>query len=82
MKGEEKYWLDDPKNVWKIIWALFGLCAGLIGLDFFVHKHGHFRFEEWWGFYAIFGFVACVLLVLVAKGMRLFLKRGEDYYDE
>ena len=32
-------------------------------------------------FYAIFGFTACVTLVLIAKQMRRILKRKEDYYD-
>ena len=33
------------------------------------------------GFYAVYGFVACVLLVLLAKEMRKVLIRKEDYYD-
>ena len=82
MSGERKRWLDEPKNVWKVVFALFALCAILIGLDFVVEKHTHFLFEEWWGFYAVYGFVACVLLVLAAKVLRFFVKRGEDYYDE
>ena len=38
-------------------------------------------FEGLWGFYAIYGFVACVILVLLAKEMRKLLMRDEDYYD-
>jgi hypothetical protein len=50
--------------------------------EFFVHKHPHFPWEQWWGFYAVYGFVACVLLVLVAKYiLRPIVKRREDYYD-
>ena len=33
-------------------------------------------------FYPVYGFVGCVVLVLVAKWMRSFLMRPEDYYDE
>ena len=36
--------------------------------------------ELFYGFYPIYGFVACVLLVLTAKVMRLVLKRDESYY--
>jgi hypothetical protein len=32
-------------------------------------------------FYAVYGFVACVLLVLIAKEMRKVIMRKEDYYD-
>jgi len=82
MTGEDrKYWLDEPGNVKRIIWALFAVCAALFLADAFYHKHSHFEAENFFGFYAIFGFVVCVALVLAAKGMRLFLMRSEDYYD-
>lgn len=82
MSGEDrKYWLDEPGNVQKIIWALFAVCAALFLADAFYHKHSHFEAENFFGFYAIFGFVVCVALVLAAKGMRVFLMRSEDYYD-
>ena len=32
------------------------------------------------GFYGVFGFVACALLVLAAKALRRLLMRPEDYY--
>jgi phosphatidylserine synthase len=82
MSGEDrKYWLDEPGNVKKIIWALLAVCAALFLADTFYHKHSHFEAENFFGFYAIFGFVVCVALVLAAKGMRVFLMRSEDYYD-
>ena len=30
----------------------------------------------------IYGFVACVLLVLIAKEMRKIVMRNDDYYDD
>lgn len=82
MSGEDrKYWLDEPGNVKKIIWALFAVCAGLFLADAFYHKHPHFEVESFFGFYAIFGFAVCVALVLAAKWMRIILMRSEDYYD-
>ena len=41
----------------------------------------HFPYEMWFGFYCLYGFAACVLLVLVAKQLRRVLMRGERYYD-
>ena len=54
--------------------------------DLLFHRHlnfaeGVFPVEGWFGFYAIYGFVACVLLVLTATQMRKVLMRREDYYD-
>jgi len=33
------------------------------------------------GFYSLYGFVACVILVLLAKEMRKLVMRDEDYYE-
>ncbi|MEX2311419.1 MAG: hypothetical protein WD624_03085 [Rhodospirillales bacterium] len=77
----KKYRLDDSKNVRKVLIALFIVCAGLFVADAFYHKHSYFEAEDWFGFYAIFGFVMCIGLVLVAKLLRVFLMRDEEYYD-
>lgn len=71
-----------PSN--RLGWGIglfFILCAALLLTDLFFHRHTTHPWESLWGFYALFGFVACVLLVLIAKVMRLFMMRGEDYYD-
>lgn len=53
----------------------------LLVIDFFTTKHGHFPWEEAPGFYAVYGFIGCVSLIFIAKGLRLLVKRKEDYYD-
>ena len=79
--GERRYWLDDMRNVDKLVYALYTICAGLLLIDVFVPKHGPFAVEHWFGFYGIYGFVACVGLVLAARALRVILMRPEDYYD-
>lgn len=81
-KDGRKYWLDDPRNVTRIYWSVFVVCGLLFVADAFYHKHPHFAAESWFGFYGIFGFVACVGMVLAAKLLRVVLKRPEDYYDK
>ena len=78
---EKTYWLDDPANVKKIVWALVAICALVFGADALIHKHGYFQVEHIFGFYGIYGFVVCVGLVLAAKALRIILMRPEDYYD-
>jgi len=75
------YWLERPGSVSKIIRTLALVCAALVAFDFFFEKHGHYSWESFPGFYALFGFVSCVVLVLAAKQLRRILKRDEDYYD-
>ena len=82
MDEEKKYWLDEPHNVTRIYWGLCAVCALLFVADAFYHKHVQFEAESWFGFFGIFGFVACVGLVLAAKLLRKILIRPEDYYDE
>ena len=80
---EKKYWLDNPKNVTKVVYGVFVICALVALADLLYHKHVHdgFPWEGWFNFYGFYGFVGCVFLVLVAKWMRTFLMRDEDYYD-
>jgi hypothetical protein len=78
---ERAYWLDDPKNVDRLVRAFYGLCAVLMAIDVFVPKHGPYAIEHWFGFYGWFGFLACVALVLAAKQLRRIVMRPEDYYD-
>lgn len=75
------YWLDRPANVERLVRALYLICAALVVVDVFVPKHGPFAIEHIFGFYAWFGFIACVGLVLAAKLLRRVLMRPEDYYD-
>jgi len=82
MDTEKKYLFDNPKNVQKVLYGLFGCLVLLLSIEPFIHKHPYFAWEEWFGFYAIYGFVACAFLVLAAKYiLRPLVKREEDYYD-
>ncbi len=82
MKDPAKHFFDDPHNVKLTLRVFYGICAGLLLLDFVYHRHVIHAWEDAFGFYALFGFVACVGLVLGAKEMRKILMRDEDYYEE
>ncbi len=82
MKKDKTYFLDNKNNIKKILYAFYAFCALLFAADFVIHRHTYHSWEELPGFYAIFGFVACVILVLLATQMRKFLMRGEDYYEK
>jgi len=78
---EKKYLFDNPRNVSRLLLGFYIICGGLLVADFIVHRHTVHPWEGLPGFYAIYGFVACVVLVLIAKEMRKVLMRKEDYYD-
>jgi hypothetical protein len=80
-RSERPRWLDRKENVTKVYWSVWAVCGLLLLAQPLVHMHGYFAAEGWFGFHGFFGFVACVALVLAAKGLRVFLKRSENYYE-
>jgi hypothetical protein len=79
---EKKHFFDKPENLKKVLRGFWGVLLVLLVIDLFIQKHPHFLWEEWPEFYAVFGLVACVFLVLAAKYiLRPLIKRKEDYYD-
>lgn len=82
MKPEKQYLFDNEKNVKRVLTILYACCALLLLLDFVIHRHISHSWERLWGFYPIYGFVGCVILVIVATWMRKFLMRDENYYDQ
>ncbi|MCP5084409.1 MAG: hypothetical protein GY948_22190 [Alphaproteobacteria bacterium] len=79
---DKKHIFDDPKNVQRLLNGFYAVCALLVVVDFFIHRHISLVWEKIPAFYAIYGFVACVVLVILAKVMRKGVMRGENYYDE
>jgi hypothetical protein len=81
MSEERKYLFDNPRNTRLVIRGLVAACVILAGLDLVLHRHGEHPWEGVIGFYALYGFVACVILVLLAKEMRKLVMRDEEYYE-
>ena len=79
---EKPRWLDNLNNVKKIVKIFAAICGLLFLADLVYHRHYERSLEAFFGFYAIYGFVACVVLVLAATAMRKVLMRKEDYYDD
>jgi hypothetical protein len=72
---------DDPRNVSRLLSVFYALCIALVGIDLVIHRHIGHPWERLFGFHAWYGFVACWLLVVIAKAMRRVIMRPEDYYD-
>ncbi len=79
--GGKRFWLDDMRNVQKLFWALVLVCGFLFLFDAVYEKHVIFAFENWFGFFGLFGFCVSFALVLTARELRKILMRDEDFYD-
>lgn len=72
---------DKPRNVKILLGVFYAVLVLLLVADPFIHKHAEFPWADAPGFFAAYGFVACVLVIGIAKLFRVFLKQNEDYYD-
>jgi hypothetical protein len=80
MNGRQPHWLVRPATI-RLLWLAFAAILGLSVLaGFFVRQHDHFGIESSFGFYAWYGFVTCVAMVVLAKLLGVLLKRPDDYY--
>ena len=56
----------------------------IIVTDFFIPRHEiHFIGDGITGFWSLFGFVACILIILISKWIgHLGIVQDENYYNE
>ena len=67
-----------------VIFASCGVLALVALIDVFVDKHhAHTKAEHLPAFWSVYGFIACVLIVLLSKAFgKAGIMTREDYYDE
>ena len=76
------HWLVRPTTI-RWIWRVsIAVLAFTVLWQLVFPVKGYFAVDGWLGFGAVYGFFACVVMVIVAKGLGLFLKRDQHYYDE
>ena len=78
---QRQHLFDNPRNVSLVLRSLYIICILLILLDFILHRHVTHEWESFTGFYALFGFIAYVTIVLAAALLQKLVQRKEDYYD-
>ncbi|MDA7947683.1 MAG: hypothetical protein MPJ78_09425 [Hyphomicrobiaceae bacterium] len=80
--SEPDHWLVRPKTI-RMLWIVFSIILALLVLsDLVVHHHAHFGIDGTFGFYAWYGFLSCVVLVVGSKALGAILKRRDTYYDD
>lgn len=72
------------KHARTLTWVMLALMALLVIADILIPTgYGRFPFDTIGGFGALYGFVSCVLIIVVSKLLGYaFLYRSEDYYDD
>ena len=79
---EQKHWLVRPSTI-RLLW-LYGLAILLLLVlaDFFMVPHPSFQIDGTFGFFAWYGLIVCMAMVIFAKALGIFIKRKDTYYDE
>lgn len=80
--------IDSPAGAKGVFHVLLVICFVLFIINWLIPHHeapaGEFSISSLAasipGFYGLYGFAMCILLVLVAKAARRLLMRAEDYY--
>ena len=76
------HWLARPATIRKLWVGFIAVLAATVIAQLTIDIKGYFTVDGWFGFGAAFGFLSCIAMVLVARGIGRFLKRSEDYYDD
>ncbi len=82
LERDDDHWLVRPRTT-RWFWIAFSAVLVLVVvLQLVVKVKGYYGVDGWLGFGAVFGFLCCVGMVFLARGLGLFLKRKENFYDD
>ncbi len=77
---DDDAWLARPSTI-RLLWWVFGAVLAIsVAAQLLFKVKAYFGADGWFGFGAVYGFLACFAMVVFAKFLGIFLKRGEDYY--
>lgn len=75
------HWLDEPRNVQRLWRGFLVVLALTVVAELFVPLHPHFEIEAVPGFNALYGFLTCAAMIVVAKVLGFLIKRPDTYYE-
>ena len=77
----KRHWLARPGTI-RLLWIIFLFVLVLTVLaSLFTEVHAWFSLDGSFAFYAWYGFVTCIVMVLFAKLLGRLLHRKDSYYD-
>ena len=79
-KEESLHWLVRPATIRRLWYGFSAVLVVVVLAQVVIPVKGYFGVDGWFGFGAVYGFLSCLLMVLVAKVLGLFLKRPQGYF--
>lgn len=73
--------VNNTKTLKRIAYVILALT---VVLDLFIPRdYVHFFWDDIPGFSAVYGFISCILIIIVSKALGHYgLSRPENYYDD
>ena len=74
--------LSRPRVIRRLWWLFSVVLALTVMAQAVFYVKGYFTVDAWFGFGAVYGFLCCLLMVLLARVLGAVLKRPRGYYRE
>lgn len=73
--------VNNAKTLERFAYVILALT---VVLDLFIPRdHVYFFWDDIPGFSAVYGFISCIVIIIVSKALgHYWLSRPEDYYDD
>ena len=78
MKRTKLKQFQHRRRWWVLLIAL--LLASLV-TELFIDRHPAFGIDGLFGFFAVYGFVSCIALIVASKILGHLVKRPDGYYE-
>ena len=78
----QPHWLVRPATIRRLWVAMFIILALTVAVELPTEHRPIFGIDGSFGFNAWFGFGSCVVLIVLAKVIGIFLKRRDTYYED
>ena len=80
--SDNTHWLRQARTIKKLWVISYCVLIVSVALELFIDHKPHFGIDGSFAFSAWFGFLSCLIMVLVAKFLGFILKRPDDYYRD
>jgi hypothetical protein len=78
----DDHWLARKGTI-RLLWIVFIVILALtVAAEAWLPAEPHFEVERLFAFNAVYGFLVCAAMILLAKALGLLLKRRDTYYEE
>lgn len=81
-QDRDKHWLVRKETIRRLWWLMYAVLGLTVLAQLVIPLKAKFTVDGWFAFPAVYGFLTCVVMVVFAKLLGVWLKRKDSYYDD